>query len=241
MVTNLDHFIFNSDYPIDKVVFYKQEAITIPAKSGGVNGTLTVTIPHHLEFTPLPLAVWATKADFSDTATMEPLPYNIGMKMVQADDTNITVEFESSKGSATSAYLRVYALLPLTSIYEVPPTSKQSSALIFDTDKVYSPLIFSGIFTPDFDTTNVGRVNVSFGYKELITTASRVEIEHNLGNYPFLTYWYEDADGVISLKGFPEIIYGYPLTQYTYVDIDKCNFDCGLVQGKWHVRIYANV
>ena len=241
MATNLDRFVFNSDYPMDKMVFYKQESITIPAKSGGVNGTLTVTIPHNLLFTPLPLAVWATSADFSDTRTLEPLPYNIGMKMVQADDTNITITFESSKATATDGFLRVYGLLPTDATQDAVPTSRQSSVLIFDTDKVYSPLIFSGILTPDLDSTNVKYINVSHGYQELIATAARVEIEHNLGRYPFITYWYEDNNGVIALRGYPEIVYAYPLTMYTYSDIDKCNFDCGLVQGKWHVRIYANV
>lgn len=244
MVTNLDRFMFNSDYPMDKIVFYKQEAITIPAKSGGVNGTLTVTIPHYLQFIPLPMAVWAEDADFSDTRTLEPFPYNIGMKSIKADATYITVTFESSKNTATSAYLRVYGLLPQNSIYEVAPTARQSSKLVFDTDKVYAPLIFSGIITTDFDTDNIAKVNVSHGYKELTATAGRVIVEHNLGNYPFMVLWREViADGTIEYTGFPEIYYGYPDTMYNTSDIDKCNIDCGQSQGlhKWHIRIYANV
>ena len=241
MVTNLDHFIFNSDYPIDKVVFYKQEAITIPAKTGGVNGTLTVTIPHHLQFMPLPLALWATDADFSDTRTLEPLPYDIGMEVIKADATNITVEFESSKNTATSAYLRVYGLLPQDAIYEVAPTSRQSSALIFDTDKIYTPLIFSGIFTSDLDPDNVAHINVSHGYKEYTGQAFRAEIEHNLGNYPFMTIWHED-NGEIELNGNQNIYYGYHEYEYSYSDTNKCNFYCTPASpGRWHIRIYANV
>lgn len=244
MAQKLSHFIFNSDYPIDKVVFYKQQKITIPAKSGGTNGTLTVNIPHNLEFTPLPIAVWATTPDFTDTRTMEPFPYDIGMETLTADAAKITATFESSKASATTAYLRVYGLLPQDSIYEAPQTARQSANLVFDTDKVYVPLIFSGMITTDFDSTNVKNINVTHGYKELITTANRLVVEHNLGDYPYMLLWQETiSTGEIALSGFPTISYGYPDTMYNTSDATKCSIYCGQSQGqhKWHIRIYANV
>ena len=240
MLTNLSHFIFNSDYPMDKVVFYKQEAFTVPARSGQYQpGELTITIPHNLLFTPLPLAIWATDADFSDTRT-----YAIfsNLQEVKADATNITVYFQNSTDTPLTGYLRVYGLLPTNAVQEAAPTARQASKLIFDTDKLYAPLVFSGIITTDFDSNNVKKINVCHGYKELITQANRVEIEHDLGNYPFMLLWYEN-NGEIKLTAQSDLYYDYPLDMLNYSDVDKCNVDCGFSMGtdKVHIRIYANV
>lgn len=240
MLTNLSHFIFNSDYPMDKIVFYKQEAFTVPARSGQYQpGELTITIPHNLLFTPLPLAIWATDEDFSDTRT-----YAIfsNLQEVKADATNITVYFQNSTDTPLKGYLRVYGLLPTNAVQEAAPTARQASKLIFDTDKLYAPLVFSGIITTDFDSNNVKKINVCHGYKELITQANRVEIEHDLGNYPFMLLWYEN-NGEIKLTAQSDLYYDYPLDMLNYSETDKCNVDCGFSMGtdKVHIRIYANV
>lgn len=239
MATNLSHFIFNSDYPMDKVVFYKQESFTVPAESGGTPGELTITIPHNLLFAPLPLAIWATDADFNDTRT-----YAIfsNLQEVKADATNITVYFQNSSATPLTGYLRVYGLLPTNAVQEAAPTARQASKLIFDTDKLYAPLVFSGIITTDFDSNNVKKINVCHGYKELITQANRVEIEHDLGNYPFILLWYEN-NGEIKLTAQSDLYYDYPLDMLNYSETDKCNIDTGFSMGtdKVHIRIYANV
>lgn len=241
-MANLERFIFNSDYPMDKIVFFGYGSTTIPAKSGSTNGTKTVNIPHNLPFTPLPLAVCATNEAYTDTRTFEPVPDTWGMNVVQADATNITIKFESSLTSTKTVYYRVYGLLPENATQEAGKTSRQSSSLIFNTDLVYAPLIFSGIVTEDLDTTHVANVNVTHGYKEIQTQASRIEIEHNLGRSPFVLYWRETS-GTISITGFPDMYYGYPYQQYNYSDDKKCNFYTGQSDGqnKWHIRIYANV
>ena len=79
-------------------------------------------------------------------------------------------------------------------------------------------------------------------YKELVTQANRVEVEHNLGINPFILYWRE-TNGVISDGGYWTFQPGYPLQNYSYSDTDKCGFYCGQSSGqdKWHIRIYANV
>ena len=33
-MANLDRFVFNSDYPMDKIVYFSYGSTTIPAKSG---------------------------------------------------------------------------------------------------------------------------------------------------------------------------------------------------------------
>ena len=238
MAQNLAHFTFNSDYPMDKVVFYRQQKISLPAGSSDIN----ITIKHGLNFVPLPIAIWSEDADFNSVYSIDPIvmaPRLIGLK---ADATNITATFRPSSDTAYTGYLRVYALMPTMTTRSVMPTARQSSKLIFDTDKVYAPLIFSGIITTDFNSNNVARVNVTNGYKELVTQANRVEIEHNLGNYPYILYWRE-SNGVINNGGYWTFQPGYPLQYYSYSDIDKCGFYCGQSQGqdKWHIRIYANV
>ena len=237
MAMNLSHFIFSSDYPMDKVVFYKQVEVTVPAHQN-----YAIVEPHNLLFTPLPLAVWATSADFSDTRSLESVPDTIGMDTVKADATNITVTIDNGKNTSVKAYVRLYGLLPETAIDEAAPTARQSSKLIFDTDKVYSPLIFSGLITSDLNITHVAKVNVTNGYRELVTQANRVEVEHNLGNCPCMLYWREN-NNIIEEQTLPDFLYGYPLQQYDYSDIKKCGFYCGQSDGqdKWHIRIYANV
>lgn len=236
-MANLDRFVFNSDYPMDKIVFYGYGSTSVPA-----GGTKTVTIPHGLGFIPLPQAIWATSAAFTDARGFEPLPVDMGMNVVKADSTNITIAFENDRASAVTAYYRVYGLLPENVTQEAGKTSRQSSALIFDTDKVYAPLIFSGIITEDLDTTNVVHVNVTHGFKEYQGQACRVEIEHNLGSSPFVMDWLE-SNGTIEITGYLDMYYGYPYQQYNYSDATKCNYYAGYSDGqrKWHVRIYANV
>lgn len=233
---NLSHFIFNSDYPMDKVVFYKQQKINL--RSGSA---ITFTMPHNLLFTPLPIAIWSEDENFNSVYGLDPAAMLPRMTEVKADATNISVVFTPDSTTRTG-YLRVYGLLPETATQEAAPTFRQASKLVFDTDKVYCPLIFNGIITSDFDSTNVAKVNVTNGYKELITQANRIEVEHNLGNYPFIVYWHE-KNGVIAQEGYPAFQPGYPLQNYNYSDTTKCGFWCGQSQGqdKWHIRIYANV
>lgn len=238
MATNLGHFTFNSDYPMDKVVFYEQQAISLPAGASDIE----FTMQHNLLFTPLPIAIWSEDADFSSVYSVDALVMSPRLTGLKADATSITATFKPDTNTKYDGYLRVYGLLPTTATQEAAPTARQASKLIFDTDKVYSPLIFSGVITTDFDPSNVVKVNVTNGYKELVTQANRIEVEHNLGTNPFMLYWRETA-GVIKAGGYWTFQPGYPLQYYSYSDIDKCGFYCGQSSGqdKWHIRIYANV
>ena len=243
MGVNLSHFIFNSDYPMDKVVFYKQLEETIPA-----NSTKTVTITHNLLFTPLPLAVWATNSDFSDASSLDAVSQyfssgKVALETAKADATNITLSFNSSLSSSKKIYIRVYGLLPENATQEAAPTSRQASKLIFDTDKVYAPLIFNGVITSAFNSNLVANVNVTNGYKELITQANRVVVEHNLGTLPYMLSWLERNNEIQLTYAATNFQPGYPLQYYTYSDIDKCGIYCGQSEGQhiWHIRIYANV
>lgn len=238
MVQNLAHFMFNSDYPMDKVVFYKQQQISLPAGSSAI----TFTIPHSLLFTPLPIAIWSEDEGFSSVYGLDQIVMAPRMTLVKADAANITVSFTPDSGTAYTGYLRVYGLLPANATQEAAPTARQSAKLVFDTDKIYCPLIFSGLITTDFNSNNVAKVNVTHGYKELTTQANRVEIEHNLGDYPFISFWRE-TNGEIKAGNYVTFQPGYPLQYYSYSDIDKCGFYCGQSAGqdKWHIRMYANV
>lgn len=241
-MANLDRFMFNSDYPMDKIVFFGYGSTTIPAKSGDTWGSVTVTVPHNLSYVPLPQAVWATNADFTDTRGIDPLPDKYGMYEVKANSTSITIRFTNGETSAKTVYYRIYGLQPENATQEAGKTSRQSSSLIFDTDKVYAPLIFSGIVTEDLDSTNIAQINVTHGYKEYQGTAGRVIVEHNLGVNPFVLYWLEQG-GVIEVTGSPTFLYGYPEEQYNYTNGKECNFYSAYTEGtrKWHIRIYANV
>lgn len=238
MATNLDRFIFNSDYPMDKVVFYKQQKINLPAGSSDIN----FTIKHNLQFTPLPIAIWSTDEGFNAVYSIDAMVMLPRMTNVKANSTNIVVTIKPDTSTAYTGYLRVYGLIPETAIQEVASTARQSSSLIFDTDKIYCPLIFSGAITTDLNSTHVATVNVTHGYQHLTTQANRVEIEHNLGSYPFIEYWRENS-GEIRAGGYWTFQPGYPLQNYSYSDIDKCGFYCGQSNGQdiWHIRIYANV
>ena len=207
MAQNLAHFIFNSDYPMDKLV--------------------TV----------------ASNADFSDARDVYPLSSTVDATELKADATNIVVTLSNSTSSTKKLYVRIYGLIPEGETREAMPTARQSSKLIFDTDKTYAPLIFSGRVTVTYDSTKVSRVNVTNGYKELAVTANRLEVEHNLGVRPYIALW-QDNNGVISYGSIvPAFRPGYPLQYYTYSEPDKCQIYTGLysVNSITHVRIYANV
>lgn len=241
-MANLHRFIFNSDYPMDKVVYFNHGSASVPAKSGSTNGTKTINIPHGLPFIPLPIAIWASTEDFNSSLSYEPFPYDFGMVEVKANATNISIKFESSRASAQTIYYRVYGLAPESATQEAGKNSRQNSKFIFNTGYAYAPLIFSGEITEDLDTSKVAYVNVTHGFKELQTRTSRVQIEHNLGRLPYVLFWRQSGN-TVELSNGPDVQYGFPWQNYNYVDTKICNFATYMSDGqkKWHIRIYADV
>lgn len=171
----LNHFIFNSDYPTDKIVWLKEGQTTTPSSVG--NKTVTFNMANELG-SPLSIFVkgawsndnWATSymIGTSRTATSSPQMY-IGTYL-DWNNNNLRLQIQISNSAATSKTIK-YRLWGVVrddaqQAVEYPKNASVGKAkLIFNTELNYPRL-----------------------YKDGIAKAGDV-IEHNLQKIPYVDFW----------------------------------------------------
>lgn len=171
----LNHFIFNSDYPTDKIVWLKEGQATTPSSVG--NKTVSINMTNELG-SPLSIFVkgawsndsWATSymIGTSRTATSSPQMY-IGTYL-QWDTNNLKLQIQVTNSAGTNKTIK-YRLWGVVrddaqQAVEYPKNSSVSkSKLIFNTELNYPRL-----------------------YKDGIAAGGDV-IEHNLGKIPYVDFW----------------------------------------------------
>ena len=65
-MADLRRFTFNSDYPVEQVVFFAQAEVTTKKYGSSNFGSATVKVSHNLPFIPLPYVIVSQYEDFSD-------------------------------------------------------------------------------------------------------------------------------------------------------------------------------
>lgn len=190
--------IVTSDYPIDKVVFRKAGSTPVP-KATTMSDSITITIPHGLPFTPLPIGTYSpdnfsTSQDFaSGPYFYNPLFAQYGTQYfanIESDATNFYVKLISFDAARTM-YYRVIGLSPVS----IPPTPikevDRAGGLFFNSDdnylKIYSQntvsINDSGAF--GFDSTvidhNLGYIPTCLVFTEWGDTIRQIGSENSMG------------------------------------------------------------
>lgn len=161
MAVDPRNFLLNTDYEMDKVIYFASGDIT-PG-----NGWY---VEHNLGFTPLVFGVCAFNSDFSDPRISPFLQWtNPGQIQFQfnATNTDIIMNYANSQSPNQKLYYRFYAFEPSNSSAAIPSTSNLANKFVLNTDYNYCKLFKKGI--ANGNTT----------------------IQHNLGYIPFVLAWFE--------------------------------------------------
>ena len=163
MTVNPRDFLLNTDYEMDKIVFFEEG-----------NFTTSIDIPHNLSYTPLPFGIWSTNSNFSSVNILGwsgevPAPPGVYQSPLgvscQADGTKIRLTARGTYNDET-IYYRLYAFEPSDVQAVAPSTSQNADTLIFNTDYNYRKLFNAGEFT-----------------------LNNLEYTHNLGYIPQVMAW----------------------------------------------------
>lgn len=163
-------FLLNTDYEMDKIIYFKDGNLNV--------GDYNVQIPHGLGFTPLVFGVCSFNSDFSDPRSI-PYSYNTNSTSiafnVQADSTNITIGYTNTSGTPAKIYYRLYAFEPSNSTATIAPTNTSAKTFVLNTDYNYCKLYKKGISNGDST------------------------IAHNLGYVPQVLAWEESGGYIVPI------------------------------------------
>ena len=196
MAVDPRNFILNTDYEMDKIIYFTEQKVT-PGQYGDF------TIPHNLGIAPLITGVWSMTSDFAVphhfalpmtyySSVDDEYKYLVDAVSCYADSNKILLELWS--GSITIPpttfpyYVRLIGFEPSNSTADLPSTSGNATQFILNTDYNYLKLHSAGVIP--FPTSG----------SETIT------ITHNLGYCPQALFWRE-----LTVDGASEI---RPLTEY---------------------------
>ena len=183
------HFIFNSDYPFDMIVYYKYLEYT--------KGTSPTELEHHLGFAPLLFGSWSDKEDFSTAYTLATDAYGL----VGSDRVSLSVASDDSKvyikngATGKKLYLKIYGFAPTSWTGECKPTAQSNSALLLNTDNNYAPLLAAGAVQPKDlsqgggQTTTLMAVIGKEGYQEINGRDNPVALYYQEPLSPMLMMW----------------------------------------------------
>lgn len=251
---DLDHFIFNSDYPIDQIVFYKE--LTIENITAGASSK---TIEHNLPFIPLAFGTWSPDEKFEETHNIggENFTDNVQVSMTSYEKT-IKLDLEKDAQSSTSKiYVRLYAFAPISYKGGVQSTSRKAGKFVLDTDFPYSAILFLGELTVPQSTEPERLVfkdfNVCSKHRTAVEKLGGASISHNLKYNPQVMCWLqgENNEAIFikqSIGSHCDYAFGYvggELGDVIYEE-NKVNVYIGTDYSgrtdstKIHLRVYAN-
>lgn len=161
------NFLFNSDYPMDQVVYLG---------SGQFSGSGT-SFAHNLGFTPLIVGTWSTSSTFLVSMEGGFPGYEVFDPTAEyvifgANSTNISINRLTSQ--TATRYFRIYGFMPTNVNIDVAETASQSNNFIFNTDFNYTKIYLEDVAAP---------------------SSSATTINHNLGYRPQVSAWIEQANG----------------------------------------------
>ena len=157
-------FILNTDYEMDKIIYYTEGEIT--------PGSTNFIMVDNLSFVPLLFGNCAFNSDFSDSR-MSPYVQWVDNGQIEfqywaglsSGRVFIGIRYNNTENANKKLYFRLYGFEPSNSTTKTPKTSKLSKKFILNTDYNYCKLYKKGVVSGD------------------------AEIEHNLGYIPFVLAW----------------------------------------------------
>lgn len=212
------HFIFNSDYPFDMIVYYKYIEFT--------KGTTPESFNHNLGFAPLLFGMWSETKDFKVS-----WPYSNNntlasfVRWVESDDTKVYIHFDDL-ASGAKRYLKIYGFAPISWTGDCAPTSQSNSELLLNTDNAYSPLLAAGAVQPrrmdnpdtQGEQTGIAENIGKDGYIEITGRASDISLYYQEPLQPMVMLWKTTAStGRTAQAGFAALFgSGYGLRNAPY-------------------------
>lgn len=220
------HFIFNSDYPFDMVVYYKYYVFNTNSST-----PQTISFEHNLGFAPLLFGIWSYTEDFAKSYPLTDFITAGSAKIalyVESDATKVYITKEQTNPtSGRKLYVKIYGFAPTTWTGNCKPTAQSSSSLLLDTDLAYSPLLAAGAVNPKDisqgggQTTTLMGVIGKTGYQEINGRDSFVALYYQEPLSPTVILWKTTAStGKTKLQtnarfmtmGFPTA--AYPTASY---------------------------
>jgi hypothetical protein len=177
ILANATGFLLTTDYPIDQVVYIKQEAYSIGAGSN-------ISIPHGLPFTPLPMLQWSFNSNFSVLYESNTGPFPSGnldylfslQISIEANATNIVIR-GNGVTAPTTVYVRILCVAPSDDTSTVAATVSLGDNFVVNLDDNYMKLI----------TAN----------KVTVAASSSAVVPHSLGVIPHILAWMASNTGTV--------------------------------------------
>ena len=233
------HFIFNSDYPFDMIVYYKYLKFT--------KGTTPESFDHNLGFAPLLFGMWDETEKFDQA-----WPYTNNTSLVslvrwiESDDKKIYIHFDGLENGQTR-YLKIYGFAPVTWTGNCKPTAQSSSSLLLNTDLPYSPLLAAGAIQPrrmdspdtQGEQTGIAEDIGKNGYVEITGRASDISLYYQEPLQPMVMLWKTTAStGRTAQAGYAALFgSGYGLRNEPYATYNNTGAQQG--SGRMAVAIVA--
>lgn len=170
-MNNPRRFIFNSDFPIDHVIYIQE--IEVPFSFVGVK------ITHNLNFTPLLLGIFSTDDWRSSMPIDTPVISGESTGSIQVKATSKDITLVNYFRSSEPAKVRLFGLAPSDKDVDVAIPSTRYSNFNFNTDFNYSKLVKSGVYEVKWNS------------------GENILYEHNLGYIPEVEVWQENSEGEI--------------------------------------------
>lgn len=209
----INNFLFNSDYPIDKIIGYQ---------TGSLTGTSVSANPSHgFSFDPLPYVQWSLNANF-DTADDTEGAFVLGYQTFSGINVGlgtINLSALSSDGVSRTYYYRIFYTMPPDIDADVPIINMDDFK--FNTDYNYPKIYREGVINSSTGTVdhNLGYYpQVEVWYQWNIIGGSRIS-RLKIGD--------DDAPGFIT---------GACFVNTTNISL----VDDSLGVTKWYYRIYAD-
>lgn len=187
------HFIFNSDYPFDMIVYYKFYELTTDS-----NRYQTISFAHNLGFAPLLFGSWSDKKDFSTAYALLNEAYGADkiQVYVESDENNVYItRYQYTPVPSKKLYLKIYGFAPTSWTGDCAPTSQSSSELLLNTDNAYAPLLAAGAVQPKDLTQGGGQTSKlvaevgKTGYQEITGRDNPVSLYYQEPLSPTIMLW----------------------------------------------------
>lgn len=234
-------FLLNTDYEMDKIIFFKELDRTVSAAT-------TVTIAHKLPTVPLVFGIWADNKNFTNAHELGAYedPWNPSMRCrAYANLTNVYLELtpRMSSGSyvSTHFYIKLFGFEPKSN-HEVPGWTE--------------PKLINKQLPKTFGHAKDFIINTDYNYLKLLkggspltwdSARSCMAYKHNLGYVPQTLLWWSfgwsDDNGDIQFEPLDSFSYDDDGNNYKsgyFVDGTELLYYSGMVPLKSEVRLYAD-
>lgn len=211
------NFNLNTNYPLDKVIIFKEQTVSAGSLGSGTH----VSITHGLGFTPLIFGVWSYTSDFTASLSIASGRKDTSEGYLWVYSNSTTIELYNY--TTSTVYVRLYGFEPSTSATTIAKTNTSSGGLLFNSDWNYAKLYLAARVQGNGDLT------------------SGTSVYHNLGFVPQVMAWVQYTQTGNCEQAQDSFILGTS-SYKNGVEVDSSKVTIyGTTSQYYHLRIYADV